>query len=136
MINQNLTAQINKALSKESKIELAYVLGSSVSGRVKEDSDFDLAIVVDNKSKIDYGYVYSLISHLSLPKDLDLSIVDKNSPPLFLFQITSTGICVYKKSEKIRVSFETFVLKNYYDSAHIRKIYFSYLKDKFPYANQ
>lgn len=135
MIDNNLTAQINKVLSKEPKIELAYALGSSVSGRAREDSDFDLAIVVEDKSKIDYNYVYSLMSHLSFPKDLDLSVVDKTSSPVFLFQITTTGRCIYQGPQLVRISFESFVARNYYDSAHLRKIYYSYLKDKFTYAN-
>lgn len=136
MIDQRLISQIQTSLSKEPKIKLAYVLGSVVSGDAKNGSDFDLAIVVDHKGKIDINFVYNLISHIKFPKDLDLSIVDKNSSPIFLYQIISTGKCVYQKSEEERVSFEANVLKNYYDTAHIRKIYYSYLKDKFPYANQ
>ncbi len=136
MIDKKLISEIHKALSKEPKVKLTYVLGSVVSGRMKKDSDFDLVIVVDNKNEINFDHVYQLIFDLNFPKDLDLSIVDKASSPLFLFQITSTGVCIYKQSEKERVSFEAFVLKNYYDNAHLRKIYYSYLKQKFPYANQ
>lgn len=136
MINQRLVLQINNALSKEPRIKLVYILGSVVSGRAKEDSDFDLAVVVEDKTKIEYKQIYNLLSRIHFPKDLDLSVVDKNSSPLFLFQAISTGNCLYQKSEEDRVNFEAFVLNNYYDSAHIRKIYHSYLKDKFPYANK
>lgn len=136
MIDQHLVAQINTALSTEPKIKLAYVLGSSVSGRTKKGSDFDLAVVVDDSTKIDYKQIYSLISHISFPEDLDLSVVDKTSSPVFLFQITTTGKCIYQSSHQVRISFESFTAKNYYDSAHLRKIYYSYLKDKFTYANQ
>ncbi|MDP3974091.1 MAG: nucleotidyltransferase domain-containing protein [Candidatus Daviesbacteria bacterium] len=136
MVDKNLILQISQALVKEPKIKLAYVLGSVVSGKLKLDSDFDLAIVVDNKDKIDFKFVYSLISHIKFPKNLDLSIVDKNSSPLFLFQIASTGECIYRQSEEEKVAFEAFVLKNYYDTAHMRSIYYSYLKDKFHHANQ
>lgn len=135
MIDKKLISEIHKALSKEPRIKLAYVLGSSVSGRAVNDSDFDLAVVADNKERIDYQYLYNLISSIKLPKDLDLSLVDKDSSPLFLFQIIN-GVCVYLRSRKERVFFEAFVLKNYYDNAHLRKIYYSYLKQKFPYANQ
>ena len=75
------------------------------------------------------------IKTIDFPKDLDLSVVDKNSSPLFLFQIVSTGQCIYQSSEKEKVSFEAFTLGNYYDTAHLRKIYYSYLKDKFSYVN-
>lgn len=134
MINNKLVTQIHEALSKEPRIKLAYVLGSIISGRVKADSDFDLVVVVDDATKINYDQIYQLISNLKFPKDLDLSIVDKNSSPLFLFQIISTGKCVYQRSEEERVFFEADVLKIYYDTTHLRNIYHSYLKDKFPYA--
>lgn len=134
MIDHKLISQINTALSKESKIKLAYVLGSIINGRTKSDSDFDLAVVVDNADKINYEYIYNLVSDISFPRDLDLSVVDENSSPLFLFQIVSTGQCIYQRSEKEKFSFEAYTLSNYYDTAHLRKIYYSYLKDKFPYA--
>lgn len=134
MISDKLAALIQEALSKESKVKMAYVLGSVVSGRSVKDSDFDLCLIVDDKSKINYEDIYQLISHIQFPKDLDLSIVDKNSSPLFLFQIVSTGKCVFQKSDQEKNSFEAFVLKNYYDTAHTRNIYFSYLKGKFNYA--
>lgn len=134
MIDKKLILQISASLSKEPKIKLAYVLGSAVSGRIKPGSDFDLAIVTSDKDMLDFNYVYSTISHIGFPKDLDLSVVDKNSSPIFLFQIISTGKCVYQKSEEERVFFEADVLKIYYDTTHLRNIYHSYLKDKFPYA--
>lgn len=135
MIDKRLVAQIKKALSKEPRIRLAYVLGSVVSGRERADSDFDLAVVIDDVTKIEFEQIYKLLAHLSFPKDLDLSIVDKNSSPLFLFQITSTGRCIYRKSDNEKVAFESFVMKNYYDSAHLRNIYSSYLKERFLYAH-
>lgn len=135
MIDNNLSSQINKALSKEPKIKLAYVLGSVVSGRAKKGSDFDLAVVVDDITKIDFKQIYYLVSHISFPKDLDLSIVDKSSSPIFLFQIITTGKCIYQKDEQDKIDFEVFAARNYYDSAHIRKIYYFYLKDKFAYAS-
>jgi|SRR3972149_3720399 len=135
MIDKQLISGIRQALSKDSRIKLAYVLGSVVSGRARVGSDFDLAVVVDDTTKISYDQIYQLISNLNFPKDLDLSVVDNESSPLFLFQIISTGNCVYQRSEEDKVSFEAYVLKNYYDNAHLRKIYRSYLKDKFPYVS-
>jgi predicted nucleotidyltransferase len=136
MITRKLISKIQAAFSKEPKIKLAYVLGSVASGRIRNDSDFDLAVVVDNKGHIVLDDVYGLLSQISFPKDLDLSLVNSDSSPLFLYQIISTGKCVYQNSKEAKVSFEAFVLKAYYDNAHLRKIYYSYLKDKFPYANQ
>lgn len=135
MISKKLILQIQTALSKEPKIKLSYILGSVISGRVKEDSDFDLTVVVDDQANMEFEQIYNLISHVNFPKNLDLSIIDRNSSPIFLFQIISTGKCLYKRSEKEKILFEAFVAQNYYDNAHLRKIYYSYLKDKFPYAH-
>lgn len=134
MVDKKLVPQIGEVLSKEPRVKLAYVLGSVVSGRERIGSDFDLAVVVNDTAQINYDQIYQLVFSLNFPKDLDLSIVDKNSSPLFLFQITSTGRCVYQRSNEEKVSFEAYVAENYYDTAHLRNIYSSYLKERFPYA--
>lgn len=136
MIDKKLISGIKQSLSKDPKIKMAYVLGSVVNGRIKPDSDFDLVLIADDATKINCDQIYQLISHLNFPKDLDLSIVDKNSSPLFLFQITGTGRCIYQKSDTERITFESFAMKNYYDTAHLRDIYSSYLKERFSYAHQ
>lgn len=132
----NLTNQIRHSLSANSKILAAYVLGSVVSGKVRVDSDFDLAVVVDSKITTSEDQVYRLVSKVKFPQDLDLSVVDKTSSPIFLYQIISTGKCVYQRSQIEKVNFESYVLRKYYDTQHIRNIYYSYLKNKFPYANK
>lgn len=136
MINKLLIQKIKHSLTKEPGIILAYILGSSASGRVREDSDFDLAVIVDDQKNTSFKHIYKMVSQINFPKNLDLSVVDKNSSPIFLFQITSTGKCIYLRSDKDKIYFEAFVMKNYYDSAHLRKIYYNYLKDKFSYANK
>ncbi len=136
MLNRKLILKIKQSLSKRPEILGTYVLGSAVSGNVHQESDFDLAVVVKNKEKISDNQVYDLLSHIQFPKDLDLSVIDKNSSPLFLFQAISKGQCVYFRSDEERVEFESFVAKNYYDTAHIRSIYYSALQEKFPYASR
>jgi predicted nucleotidyltransferase len=135
MVTQELILKIQKALSKDKSIIAGYVLGSMVNGNLKPDSDFDLAVMVEKKSLTTESKIYNLIAGISFPKDLDLSVVDKDSSPVFLFQAISTGVCLYKRSYEDKISLETNVAKNYYDTSHIRDIYYSYLKDKFPYAN-
>ena len=135
MSDKNLISEIQKCLLTNPKIVSAYILGSYTSGRAKNESDFDLAVVVEKKTNITQDQVYDLISKINFPKDLDLSLVDKTSSPIFLFQIISTGRCIYQRSQNDKVNFEAFVLRKYYDTQHIRNIYYSYLKEKFPYAN-
>lgn len=136
MLDPDLVNQIQECLSANPKIISAYVLGSYISGKTKVDSDFDLAVVVDRKTDLTEDKIYDLISKIRFPRDLDLSVVDRNSSPVFLYQIITAGRCVYKKPEHEKQEFEAFVLMKYYDTQHIRNIYYSYLKTKFPYANK
>ena len=135
MIKQKLQQAIAAAFGQRSEILAAYVLGSVANGKTVKESDFDLAVVVDNKKKLSFEKVYDLISHISFPKNLDLSVVDKSSSPLFLFQMISKGKKVYARNSQETVAFEAFVMHNYYDTQHMRNIYYSYLKEKFKDRN-
>ena len=136
MITNELISQIQMALQKESKILAAYIIGWTVSGKTTSGSDFDLAVVVDNKKVTDENKVYELIRHLRFPKDLDLSVVDRSFSPLFLFQIIAKGKRIYARNQPQTSKFEAYALHHYYDTAYIRNIYNQSLKEKFPsYAN-
>lgn len=124
--------EIKEALSKNPKIISGYILGSYLSGNTNSESDFDLAVVVNNK--LTESEVYDLIKKIKFPRDLDLSVVNKDSSPLFLFQIVSTGKRIYEKNFFEAIAFEDFSLHNYYDTAYLRKLNYSYLKQKFAYA--
>lgn len=135
MITNELVAKIKQALEKEPRVIGAYVVGSIVHGRETRESDFDLAVIVNNKKALDENKVYGLIKDINFPKDLDLSIVDQSSSPLFLFQIISRGQRIYERNKIDIMAFEAFVLHNYYDTQHLRNIYYESLKPKFSYAN-
>lgn len=131
MISTGLISQIQKALQKEAGILAAYVIGSQVGEKARQESDFDLAVVVENKKLLNEDKIYELIRHLEFPKDLDLSVVDRSSSPLFLFQVISHGQKIYSQDPLKTASFEAFVLHYYYDTQHLRDIYYQSLKHKF-----
>jgi uncharacterized protein len=131
MKDEGIALEAQKGLSKESGILAVYIFGSYAKKLDSKESDIDVAVVVENKKSITEDYVYDLIKDVPFPKDLDLSVVDKTSSPLFLFQIIKTGKRIYTKDAKIANSFEAYVLREYYDTQHIRNIYDSYLKQKF-----
>lgn len=126
-----LKIQLQQALKDKPGILAVYVIGSFASANVSQESDFDLAVAVENKNKIAADDIYKLIQPISFPKDLDLSVVDLSSSPLFLYQIVSKGEKLDLGREKQAIDFESRVLDNYYDTQHLRKIYYSSLKDKF-----
>ncbi len=130
---------IQKALKKEPGVLAAYIFGSYVKETHNRESDFDIAVVVENKRLTTENTVYELLKDIPFPKDPDISIVDKASSPIFLFQIIKSGIRAYAKNENKANAFEAYVLRYYYDTQHLRNIYNYYLKEKFSqkqYANR
>lgn len=133
MDTDKLAIEISRALGEETEVVGAYLAGSVAAGEARPDSDIDLVVAVKRKRADMADRIYSLIKEIKFPKDLDLTVVDKKSSPLFLFQVISKGKRVYQSLES--AEFEAAVLHGYYDTAHLRKIYYSYLKDKFPPHN-
>lgn len=131
MKDVEIVSHIQKALKKEPRILAAYIFGSYAKGIHNKESDFDIAVVVENKKLITEEAVYELLKDVPLPKDPDISIVDKTSSPIFLFQIIKSGTRIYAKDENSVIAFEAYVLKDYYDTQHIRNIYNYYLKEMF-----
>lgn len=139
MNKEHLFAQIRKRVRKDPKIMAVYCFGSFASSRVGKESDFDLAFLVGNTKSVNLNQIYDLIKDLSFPKNLDISIVTKYSSPLFLYEIVAYGQRIYARSENKITIFEADILDSYYDTEHLRRIYASYLKNKFPlkhYANK
>lgn len=126
-----IISDIQKALKKEPRILSAYVFGSYAKGIYNKESDFDIAIVVANKKLITEDAAYELLKDIPFPKDPDISIVDKTSSPIFLFQIIKSGARIYARDENRANAFEAYVLRYYYDTQHLRNIYNYYLKEKF-----
>ena len=133
MDTDKLAAEISRALLDEKQAVSAYLAGSFIRGEARGDSDVDLVVAVQKRRADTTDKIYSLIKHIEFPKDLDLTVVDKASSPLFLFQVISKGKRIYQASEA--AAFEAAVLHGYYDTAHLRNIYYSYLKEKFPSGN-
>lgn len=109
-----------------------YVHGSQVKGYAAPDSDTDVAVVVEDRSNLERGpfssyKVANEIEDVMKIKNPDVRVVDKDSSPVFLFEIVSDGKIVYQKDEYSRSRFEEGVLRSYYDSEHMRDIYAGYL---------
>ena len=135
LMNQILKKRLADIFRSKKGILAAYLIGSYSKGKERSDSDFDLAVLVDDKKVLGDEKVYEYIRHLPFPKDLDLSVADRKSSPLFLFEIIR-GERIYERNKEEMADFEAKVLHKYYDTGYLRKIYYSYLTDKFPRAHQ
>ncbi len=134
MLQTKLIKTIQNRFGKVKTVDSIYIFGSSIHNYAGKESDLDLAFVVNDKNvKIDS--IYALLQDLPFPRDIDISLILESSSPLFLYQIISTGMRIYTRNEDQADAFEAYVLRTYYDNAHMRNIYFSYLKQKFSHAS-
>ncbi|MDO8657431.1 MAG: nucleotidyltransferase domain-containing protein [Candidatus Levybacteria bacterium] len=130
-MKNDVFSEVQNVLKNKQEILACYIFGSFVEGHAARESDFDIAFVVDDKKNINEKKIYNLIKNIHFPKDLDITVVDKKSSPLFLFQIINKGKRIYESDKNKADSFEASVLLNYYDTQHIRNIYYKYLKKAF-----
>lgn len=131
MIDDRLKLTISQSLALNTSVKAAYVLGSFVQGNAGTESDFDLAVIVDKQQPESFDIIYEQLNHIRFPKSLDLSVVDRASSPLFLYQIVSKGERLYERNRSDMVEFVAYVLHTYYDTAHLRAMYREYIKQKF-----
>lgn len=110
---------------------MAYFYGSQITGYTNKKSDLDLAVITDNANSIKYGDLYLKVSQIIKEKEVDLRIVTLKETPTYLFQVLKNGQTVYQRDELEKVKFESKVLRNFYDTQHLRDIYNSYLKQAF-----
>jgi predicted nucleotidyltransferase len=105
------------------------LLGSRIKGYGVKNSDLDMAIFVDDKKKVSLRKISSLFNKkkIDIPYEIDISIVDLSSSPLFLFQIIKDGQCIYSKSPLGKTELELKIMHIFYDTQHIRNIYHQYL---------
>lgn len=134
MLPAKLIKAIRNRFSKVKTVDSIYIFGSSIRNYVRKESDVDLAFVVNDKN-LKINLIYSLLQDLHFPRDIDISLISESSSPLFLYQIISTGMRIYTRNEDRANAFEAYILRIYYDNAHMRDIYFSYLKQKFSHAS-
>lgn len=113
-----------KPLFQEKGIMLAYLFGSLVErGR---GEDVDLAVLPEEG---DLSELRQEISELLGTERLDLVNL-KLASPVLRFQVIKTGILIYKKDNDIENNFEMAVLREYKDTAYMRKRQMEVLEER------
>ena len=121
---------VERCVARRSEIQAAYVFGSAATGRMRANSDVDVAVLV-NESRV--GRAGSLSYRLKLMADLgaalhrsDVEVVILNeAPPLLAHRALSRGRLVFERSPSARVRFQVRTAARYMDlvpmyETHIR----------------
>ncbi len=126
---------IKKYFTNQPQVVAVYLYGSRVANYNNNNSDLDIAVVVKNTNGIDYGEFSLQVNQMFPDYETDLRIITKDTSPTFIFQVIKNNQCIYQKSDREKVQFESRALSDYYDGAHLRDIYDSYLKSYFVKGN-
>lgn len=125
---------IVRCVSKRREIEAVYIFGSIASGRARNNSDVDIAVLVNPKSSrlkaVDYRL--SLASDIGMTvgrMDIDL-IVLNDAPTVLAHQVLSKGKLVFQRSAAARIRFQVRTVNTYLDTEPMRALYRRYLKKR------
>jgi len=119
-------------LLADNGVLLAYVFGSQARGEAGPLSDVDVAVLfAPNLNKTDrFRRVIVVANELSviLQRD-DVQVIDLNdASPLLRHRVYYDGQALFCPDDAVRVRFETTALRDYVDTAPLRR-----LKEKFLY---
>ncbi|MBF0215723.1 MAG: nucleotidyltransferase domain-containing protein [Candidatus Omnitrophica bacterium] len=103
------------------EIEIAYIFGSTVSGKNNALSDIDIAIDINrdiiNEAEYPYSYKAHIIADLMgllKTNNIDLVIIDEASI-LLKHRIIARGRLIYSRNEKRRIHLQVDALRRYLD---------------------
>lgn len=126
-VMEDVIEKCKKVLIKYENILFAYIFGSYASGRVREDSDIDIAIYL--KEKIDTKEYLDIRMDLmeACGRKVDLIILSK-ATPLLKFEVYRNNILLFTRDEtlennfKVKTLFEYWDTKKYLDMAYKKNI--------------
>lgn len=129
MIEQifNNKRQALHSFCKRYHVALLILFGSIASGTHHRHSDVDLAIQTSTGTSISKLHLIQELESIFYQRQIDLTIITKDTDPLLLFEIFSSGLLLY---ENTRGLFENNRLKAwhlYQDTKPLRRFEKTYI---------
>ncbi|NLP31189.1 MAG: nucleotidyltransferase domain-containing protein, partial [Clostridiales bacterium] len=95
-------------------IIFAYIFGSYVQGRMRKDSDIDIAIYLKNDMDIQTYLDIKMQLSDSCRKEVDLVILN-DATPFLKYQIYKNNILLFSRDKSIETSYKVKTLFEYND---------------------
>lgn len=129
-----LSAQFRKKL-RAIGVTTAYIFGSQAQGNSGPLSDYDIAVLLDEKINPQkyFNLKLKLNSEFStfLKTDkIDLVILN-NAPSILTMNVISHGKTLFDQNKKYRVAFETYAMARYFDRLPYEERYIQYMTEKY-----
>ncbi len=113
-------------LCRKYKVNLFYVFGSYAGGNPGTLSDLDLAYYSKHKVK----ELEFLAELQELYEEEAIDLVNLKKTPLPLIHRVLKGKCIYASDIKVKIEFETHADALYFDTARLRKEYFTHMMER------
>lgn len=118
---------------RENNIRLAILFGSRVTGRARDESDFDLAVMFDSsypndifaRGKIKRSLIRKLATFFSSSR-IDLVIINDASSFL-IYHVTQTGKVLYEADQGEFANLASLAIRQYSDGQLFREAEKQYL---------
>ena len=105
---------------RKNEVVFAYLFGSQATGKNTKTSDYDIAVMLNEKLTPNKRFKIRLklmaeISKILKTQNIDVVILNDIRDILFKFTIIKDGTAIYEKSHIKKVMFEFHTMTNYYD---------------------
>lgn len=112
IMDGGLLQKVAECLSKDKRIIFAYLYGSQARGTMREDSDVDIAIYLENLDQDplleeDISLKLENILHCSV----DVRVINK-APSSFVNRVLKDGLLLLSRDDRKRIEFEREKLLN------------------------
>lgn len=114
-MNRELLQNITKKLRRDKRIIFAYLYGSAARGDMREDSDVDIAVFLqDPEDDPLLGASISLELEEITGRSVDVRIIN-HAPAIFINQVLKDGKLLLSGDDQLRVNFEVRNMNEYLD---------------------
>jgi predicted nucleotidyltransferase len=136
ILKTKLSTKQKNTLRKQGVV-LMYLYGSQAEGRERNDSDVDIAVLINQKTQKDQDKVRYKISRTLAPifrpipkiRELDIKLMDELTPSV-RHQIALNGRLLFQKSDDDRIGFIKQSLRQYEDTKILCEIRDYYLEQR------
>ena len=128
----SIKSAVAACVSKQKEVQAAYIFGSVATGRVRADSDIDIAVLLARRMLPARTLSYRLKLMADLGAALRRSDVEvimlNDAPPLLAHRVLSRGKLVYERSASARVRFQVQTASRYFDLIPTLEMHIRYVK--------
>lgn len=111
-----LLSRMRNYFTKQPLVLLAYLYGSYAKGSEREDSDIDVAILVDEKKGNSLTVQLDATADLSKLLGREVEVQNLGAVDVaFAHRVLSEGKLIFARSIDYKIAYETYILRQYFD---------------------